>query len=267
MGNGKKMPDMEVLYGGYVDYRNKENVANRYGDDVKHYFHASSSGMCIRKNWFSTNDAPVTDPAEDRGVRIMRLGTVVHNDYEQAMALFNKRKRKEAKEKENNINNNYLELLDTIKHIRTEGEVIIPELNVQGFYDAVVEMESGEVYLYDFKTIGSYPWKTTFGRNPNDNKIHHKLQLATYGIAIQLEYGRLDGMFLYYYNKDTSACKEVPVPMSMLGEAMAYWKDVNEFGTGSIPPEIQSGVSPKYAWECNYCQFSTHCNEWDTIVG
>ena len=63
----------------------------------------------------------------------------------------------------------------------------------------VFEMESGEIFLYDLKTIGSYPYKLKFGRNPERNQsIHQELQLGTYGLAVLEKFGRLDGMYLLY---------------------------------------------------------------------
>ena len=264
----RNLPSIAELYSGWVKLRNDENVKERYTESVRHLYHASGAGLCMRKHFFTTTDAPITDPPAIQSQRLLRLGTIVHDDYASSIQHFNwaKKEKERTKEKENIYNNSYLELLGTIKNIRTEGEVNLPELNVRGFYDAVFEMETGEVYLYDFKTIGSYPYRRKFGRDKDTNPaLHHEMQLATYGLGVQKEFGRLDGMFLYYYNKDNSSCKQVEVSLDMLRNVMSYWKETLDATSGSLPPEVQINKSPRYSWECNYCQYSTYCQEADLL--
>ena len=250
-------PEIAKLYNAYIQTENEQNRGNRYVGKEK-YFHASGGNMCIRKHWFSTNKAPETDKADMVSSRIMRLGTVVHSDYENALNWWQKN-RKIASDI---ILNNYSTNNSSISSISTEGEILLPELNVRGFYDAVFVMESGEVYLYDFKTIRSYPYKLKFGRDPRPEKVPtHEVQLATYGLGVREQFGRLDGMFLYYYNKDSSVCKEREVDLEFLQIAQDYWIDVNEKASSSIPPPVKLFESPMQKWECNYCIYLTHCQE------
>lgn len=253
------------IYNFFIDKENKENVAKRYSNENSKYYHASQAGMCVRKHWYSVNGTPITNPPNKQSLRKMRLGTVVHNDFENAFSLFQKEKEKSIKEKENNINTNK-DLLSSIRTIRTEQEVRIPEFNVRGFYDAVFVMENDEVYLCDIKTIHAYGYKLKFGRSPTDFSIHHDLQVATYGLAVQEEYGRLDGMFLYYYHKDDSRVKVKEVPLAMLGRAFWYWRNTYEAVNDHAlpPPRNRNEGSPRYTWECGYCQFYTTCYEGDT---
>ena len=70
--------------------------------------------------------------------------------------------------------------MDNVKDILIEHPIDIPELNVKGFVDVVVIMESGEIYVYDIKTVGSWSWKYKFGRkNEGNPSIHQELQLGT----------------------------------------------------------------------------------------
>ena len=140
----------------------------------------------------------------------------------------------------------------------TEEEITIDDLNVRGFYDAVVE--TGEIYLYDFKTCGGYSWKLKFGRKPAFNpSIHYELQLGTYGYAIKEQFGRLDGMYLYYYNKDTSMMRSVSIPLTYISRAYLFWRNINDEHKEGLP-QFRKGVSPVQEWQCNYCQFLDHCN-------
>ena len=250
-------PEISKIYNAYIETQNEENVNNRYVGKEK-YYHASGANMCLRKHWFQINSAPETDKPEMVSKRIMRLGTVVHTDYENALNWYEKNRKNGS----DIISSNYSTNNSSISSISTEGEIILPELNVRGFYDAVFQMETGEVYLYDFKTIRAYPYKLKFGRDPRPQKgPTHEIQLATYGLGVREKFGRLDGMFLYYYNKDSSVCKEREVELEFLEYAQDYWVGVNEKTSGVVPPPVRIDESPMQRWECNYCTYLTHCQE------
>ena len=143
--------------------------------------------------------------------------------------------------------------------VHMENEVIIPEWNVRGFYDLVIECNGG-VYLYDFKTMASFSWSLKFGRkykSPNQSD-HQELQLGTYGYGIKKEFGRLDGMFLCYYKKDDSRMKVIPVSLDYVDKAKRFWTNTNEEIKGGLPM-FKLGVSPASSWNCRYCQFYDHC--------
>ena len=245
--------DIEGIYNDYLDKKQEENRLKRYSGKES-WYHASGAGGCSRKLYFeSVEQVEPSNPIDVKTKRLLRLGNVVHDDFEKALTHYNRDnnnrdissdKEKESKEKE-------------IK-FHTEQEITIDELNVRGFYDIVVECE--EVYLYDLKTCGGYSWKMKFGRKPSFNpSIHYELQLGTYGYALREQFGRLDGMFLYYYNKDNSMMRAVSVPLTFISRAYLYWKNVNDEHKQGLPP-FRKGVSPVQDWQCNYCQFLDHCN-------
>ena len=245
--------DIEGIYNDYLDKKQEENRLKRYSGKES-WYHASGAGGCSRKLYFeSVEQVEPSNPIDVKTKRLLRLGNVVHDDFEKALTHYNRDnnnrdissdKEKESKEKE-------------IK-FHTEQEITIDELNVRGFYDIVVEC--GEVYLYDLKTCGGYSWKMKFGRKPSFNpSIHYELQLGTYGYALREQFGRLDGMFLYYYNKDNSMMRVVSVPLTFISRAYLYWKNVNDEHKQGLPP-FRKGVSPVQDWQCNYCQFLDHCN-------
>ena len=98
------------------------------------------------------------------------------------------------------------------------------------------------------------------GRNKQLNpSIHYELQLGTYGYAIKEKFGQLDGMFLYYYNKDNSQMRAVEVPLTFVSRAYLYWRNLNDEHKMGLP-NFKVGVSPVQSWQCNYCQFKNHCN-------
>lgn len=130
----------------------------------------------------------------------------------------------------------------------------------------VVKLSNDEVYVYDFKTIGSYPYKLKFGRIANresNPSIHQELQLSTYAYAIKKEFGRCDGIYLIYYNKDTSMMKTIEVDMSYMDDAVNFWTSINQIHANPISnnylPPFQDNVSPVREWECKYCKFKDYC--------
>ena len=92
-----------------------------------------------------------------------------------------------------------------------------------------------------------------------NTSIHYELQLGTYGYAIKEMFGRLDGMYLYYYNKDNSDMRAVQVPLTYVSRAYLFWKNINDEHKQGLP-DFRVGVSPVQKWQCNYCQFKDHCN-------
>ena len=249
--------DIEGIYTDYLDKKQEDNRLKRYSGKES-WYHASGAGSCSRKLYFeSIEQAEPSNPLDDKTKRLLRLGNIVHDDFEKSLVTYNRDiynrdnnrdissdKEKENKEKE-------------IK-FHTEQEITIDELNVRGFYDIVSEGE--EVYLYDLKTCGGYSWKLKFGRKQSFNpSIHYELQLGTYGYAVKQQFGRLDGMFLYYYNKDTSMMRAVSVPLTYISRAYLFWKNTKDEHKQGLPP-FRKGVSPVQDWQCNYCQFLNHCN-------
>ena len=243
--------DIEKVYADYINKKNEENRTERY-ENREHYFQASSSGNCARKiHYSSVENVQPTNPPDNRSSRLLRLGTIVHEDLQSAFTSivnYNSyllEKEKEVKEKK--------------FEVHMENEVIIPEWNVRGFYDLVIECND-KVYLYDFKTMASFSWSLKFGRkykSPNQSN-HQELQLGTYGHAIKKEFGRLDGMFLCYYKKDDSRMKVIPVSLDYVDKAKRFWANVNEEIKGGLPM-FNLGISPASSWNCRYCQFYDHC--------
>ena len=193
--------DIEAIYEQYIDEKQEENRAKRY-EGNEHWYHASGAGSCSRKLYFeSVEKIEPTNPLDSRTKRLLKLGNIVHDDIQSSLthAHYNKVLNNKVLNTEKEINNKEKDI-----DFHVEGELTIPELNVRGFYDIIVDdkTEDRKVYLYDIKTCGGYAWKMKFGRNKKlDPSIHYELQLGTYGYAVKEKFGQLDGMYLYYYNK------------------------------------------------------------------
>jgi CRISPR/Cas system-associated exonuclease Cas4 (RecB family) len=254
--------DIEGIYKDYIDSKQEENRKERY-EGNEHWYHASGAGSCSRKLYFeSVEKAEPSNPIDTRTMRLLRLGNVVHEDIQNSL----------TRTRNSTIHSNIDSTLNTEKENKNkekelefdvEGEVKIKELNVRGFYDIVAkqkESDNKKVYLYDIKTCGSWSWKMKFGRTKQFNpSIHYELQLGTYGYAIKEMFGQLDGMYLYYYNKDNSDMRAIEVPLTYISRAYLFWKNINDEHKQGLP-DFRVGVSPVQKWQCNYCQFRSHCN-------
>ena len=152
--------------------------------------------------------------------------------------------------------------MEGVKDIIIEHPIDVPQLNVKGFADIVVVLESEEVYVYDIKTIGSWSWRFKFGRKKESKpSIHQELQLGSYGYAIKEEFGRCDGLFLLYYNKDTSVMKQLEVDLEFIDLSYNYWTRVQDLHKVYGLPPLSEGESPVMEWECKYCQYKDLCDE------
>ena len=152
-------------------------------------------------------------------------------------------------------------MIEGIKDIIIEHPIDVPELNVKGFADIVVVLESEEVFVYDIKTMGSWSWRFKFGRKKESKpSIHQELQLGSYGYAIKEEFGRCDGLFLLYYNKDNSDIRQLEVGISFIEQSYNFWIRTQDLHKNGLPP-LQESEAPVMDWECRYCQYKELCDE------
>ena len=262
MIRAKSPVDIEGIYNEYLDELQEQNRKNRY-EGNEHWYHASGAGSCSRKLYYESVE--MVEPSnliDIRTKRLLSLGNLVHEDIQNSLTrtrnreLYNRDNNRDSLlEKEINNKEKETEFL-------VEGEIKIEELNVRGFYDIVAKqgVDKQQIYLYDIKTCGGWSWKMKFGRKKQINtSIHYELQLGTYGYAIQKEFGQLDGMYLYYYNKDDTQMRAVEVPLTYVSRAYLFWRNINDEHKQGLP-DFRVGVSPVQKWQCNYCQFKEHCN-------
>ena len=259
-------PKIQDLYDYYISIKNDENSEQRYKGKEK-YYHASGAYSCRRKLYFeSVLVAEKTNAPKNIDYRKMRLGTVFHSEMEDCFNYLNSQPSNKTLSKTvtNTITSIPSSILNSIPRdfkVHQEKEIIIDELNVRGFYDLVLEMNNGEIYLYDFKTMGAFPWKKKFGKlAPPSKPSKYEFQLGTYGYAVKKEFGRLDGMFLVYYNKDTSVTRQVPVNLNYVSIAYQHWREVNSHHEQGMP-KLEKKLSPVEAWECNYCAYKDACDK------
>ena len=246
--------DIQDIYSVYLKYKNSLRERD------KNVFHASSSGSCYRKQMYSYYDYPF-DEIDGKSLRLLRLGTLVHEDLEKAMSMYQD-KLVDMQEKDAPLQ----------KIIHIEEKVKIEDLDVVGTFDAGETITNGidkEFKLYDYKTVAAYKWQTKFGHTKNrvpNSDTNYKLQLGTYALAVKEKYNVSKiTMYLVWYNKNTSLMKEQIVYNEWIEKAFEYWTEVfemkEEMDKGfedELIPEITYGV-PVQDWECRYCQYYSIC--------
>ena len=253
-----KQHEIGQIYAQYLEAENEKNRQERYVGK-EHYYHASGAGKCSRQLYFATVDkVEPTNPSNSTGNRVMRLGTVVHNDIQNSLIYSNTLSNNINNNINNNITNKNITNKLESKEFIIEGEIVIEELSVRGFFDVVLKNSLSGITLYDIKTAASYSFTKVFNPKESYTMKHHELQLGTYGYAIKEKYGRLDGMYLLYYNKNTSVMKYQQIPLMMVNAAYMFWVNINKQHASGLPG-FEDGVSPVMNWECNYCNYFDHC--------
>ena len=250
--------DIQSTYHDHLIEINKSKRAEL--DKIKpkeSYYRPSSAGMCSRKIYYETIlRIEPTETVDKRVQRLFRLGDLIHKDIQDA---FRKIER----------NDSYFSIYNIyINNIYIEKEIVLKTIRVRGFCDLIVELDDGRVYLYDIKSIGSFQYRKNFARNKElrEPSIHQELQLATYGLAVKKEFGRLDGILILYYNKDNSMLRYKEVSSDRLLTALGFWERINTEHSKNSLPTLQEHVSPVAKWECSYCSFKSRCEE-DTSKG
>ena len=228
----------------YHDFLLAEGVKHREKyDKFSGWFSASSAGSCHRKQWYKINKFEETPP-DVRPLRVMRLGTIVHKDLENAVSMYN------ASNKDDEI-------------IYSEHRIELPEINVVGHLDLAVSTVD-KIYVYDIKTAHSFKWKKMFGRNVDPNpSVNYQLQLGTYALGLMTQLDRKDAdveMGLIWYRKDDSWMKVQLIDEEWIQNAFFYWVELNEAIQEEGKPKIGSYNTPVYNWECKYCPYhKIHC--------
>jgi CRISPR/Cas system-associated exonuclease Cas4 (RecB family) len=232
------MINIQNIYHEFLLNKGKEHK-EKY-KEFKGWFSASTAGSCFRKQWYKINDYEEIQP-EQRPMRLMRLGTLVHKDLEEAIIEYNKSN-------------------DEQVSVYSEYRIKLPDLKVVGHLDLAVDNE-GKLYVYDIKTAHSFKWKKLFGRNVDPNpSTNYQLQLGTYALGMLKHLEREEDsdnveLGLIWYKKDDSMMKTQIISSEWIKNAFYYWVELNETLEEQGKPEIGSYNTPVYKWECRYCPF------------
>ena len=258
--------DIIQIYDEWLDLKQNINTRKRYLG-YERYYSASSAGSCFKKQAFKKYNIDGT-PMEERVKRLLRFGTILHYDFEQAL-------------KHHYLNN--IESQD--KYILfIEREVISESLNVRGHLDfAYIDKEAGLCKIIDLKSCPAYKWSKKFGRNKDKNpSFKYEMQVGTYATALSDAYSDLiveTELSLLWYNKDNSRMREELIPAGeFMTRASEYWNELNDiikendlnnlhhgdYNDSEVIDRINEIQRDSYGvpfegWECNYCQWESIC--------
>lgn len=238
------MINVENIYALELEQEQLINRAKYKSHDG--WFSASSAGSCFKKLMLR-REGKKEPKMDNRVMRLLRLGTVVHEDIQRAIL-------------------NSEEMRGNKYNIVMEKRVEMPELNVVGHLDiGITDKTTGDVKVVDIKTCASYKWRMKFGRSPDKKgNPNYNMQLSTYLKAYRDETGSdgIASMSLLWYNKDTSALREEYVDNIWMNRATEYWEEINEYSDSSTSEDMVVGSYgvPMENWECRYCGFKDiHC--------
>lgn len=235
----------------YHEYLLEEGTKHKQKyEKYKGWFSASSAGSCHRKQWYKINDYTESLPTK-RPLRVMRLGTIVHKDIENAIKFYEEK---------------YPDVFgDKRIDIYSEHRIELPDINVVGHLDIAVH--ANKLYVYDLKTAHSFKWKKVFGRNIDPKpSVNYQLQLGTYALGMMNEIDNyVKGndfleLGLIWYKKDDSVMKVQLIDSEWVDHALFYWVELNEALENDKVPEVGDYNTPVSNWECKYCPYhKIHC--------
>ena len=81
------MIDIKEVYDKYIADKNEANRQKRYVGKEQ-WFHASSSGMCMRKHYFQHIAKVKPKPVDEDTMRLFRIGDMVHEDIQNALTEY-----------------------------------------------------------------------------------------------------------------------------------------------------------------------------------
>jgi len=242
------------IYNQYLSEIESDNKSKYQEKNPGKYYRASSAGHCFKKHWYAINGYEGKE-MDEKSKRLLRLGTIVHEDIEKAINWYSSQLSGDVSVFEYDVN------------LHTEYEILIKELNVMGSSDIVVVDNEKKACVLDIKTTHSYKWKMMFGRNrePKPSSMY-ELQLGTYalGVCHQENIKPEDiSMYLVYYKKDDSLMRPVEVNNVWMDNAAEYWLTLKEVldmvkEEADLPRDTLN--VPVEQWECRYCQFEPICN-------
>ena len=203
---------VENIYNDWIEEQQK--VRSKDYEHLKDKFSASSSGSCYKKNIFKVLGADSL-PFKPRANRILRAGTIQHEDLEKAVDLFiedlNRGCEKLVKYKGIDVED--IEIFQ-------EEEIVIEKYNLAGHLDlAIFNKRKQHLYIIDYKTASTRNWSFLFGRKYKGTKTRftYEMQLSTYamGLVDKLEKKGMTvktvDLYLLYIKKDESYWREIQV--------------------------------------------------------
>lgn len=240
--------DIITKYIQYIDTQNEINKQKRYVG-FESWLHASGTG-CHLKHLFAIAGIKPYNQSLDMGKMLMRLGTIVHTDIQEALNPIDWKTETSIFEK--HPDNKEPILTYEGNTLLIEKEIRLPMFNVRGFLDlAEINHKEKIAHVADIKTAASYKWSFVFGRKTEAKpSTMYQIQLATYALGLAQEYPDHElQMSLLYYKKDNSDFRQKFVGTEFLVHAAEYWSLVNEFVDENTEIVKQLDIDAQHKYE------------------
>ena len=236
-------PDIIGSYDFYLKEKAKsnDNIRKKQKEDR---YSSSAAGMCTKQQWYKKFKPNLEQPFSDEMMRTFEVGNLLDKSFDAGVSLIYR-------------TNKYSQ--DYIKD---------DDLNIGGSFDLLLVDESGNAFLYDYKTTNSYTFNHVYGKpktiNGNQSGDHNKFQLGTYALILENKYKekynfkKIQYMALIGFEKNFSAMKELEVDLKYIEFAERYWKEAHPIIKSPIEP-LPSTTVPYEDWNCKYCSFNLSC--------
>ncbi len=184
--------------------------------DYPDYWRISSAGYCMRYNIFKRLHVPAVPEIVDG--ESQKLGTfgIGHAVHGMVQSLT----------KNAGIS------------VAQEQEVTAPEWDAVGHFDDLIRFSTGDLVLYDYKTVHSKALNY-----PAELKKTHRMQVGTYMYLLREEYPTLTLARIMEISKDDFLIREIGLQWSdeLKADIEAYWTELNDWWeiyhkTGKLPP-------------------------------
>lgn len=211
-------------------------------------WHPSSISGCARQAVYNFRGIPRTDERDPKSKRILRIGHILHQFAQDAVMA---------------------EVGSTIKAFYAEVKIDIPELNITGSVDGVLELIDGTWLVLEFKTISANGLKYA----KELPKPEHVVQVSCYIHALR-EHGSADAgipplgdklrsCIVAYVEKQDLLIAEYTVEWNeeLREDLIARAAELNWYETGDELPDRIAADTKKGGrhWLCNYCDWRTLC--------
>jgi len=218
----------KLIVDNYLSYlkRLDEDYQSEGGD----YFIASSSGGCHLKNFFDRQHK-IGKPFDNELRRRLRLGTLLHKDYEDAM--------------EETDDGEYLVLPEHSIKGEIEGVLIKAKVDIAYVKDGL--LYTGDYKSKNFKSwsfrgdVGLQGFQARVGAMLIAQQWNVEIQ-SCYIFSIDVDFGKFDWAIVPQTNEDVR---------EYYRELKAAWDGRQDFGN----PEVGGDSAPVENWECGYCKY------------
>lgn len=228
-------------------------------------WHPSSlSSECSRKAIYTFRGVEESDPADSRARRVFRVGHILHEFAQTAVAK-----------------------APGVKKAYHELRIDDPELNIAGHTDDLVEFEDGSYELQEYKSKNSRSMEVALSKGELPDRAH-VVQAGVYmfvlrrrgAVAKDRETGldtiipplgdKLSQARITYLSKDDMRVEEFVVPWDddaerLIREQLDYLEEYRQ-AEWSLPPRLPMQGKKKHwmcEWKTGRCPFFSRCWELD----